>query len=582
MSATIQKRYEYKVSRNGTFLGILQNVKSDFGYNQQINSAGAQLNIAVAKSPDSASTAVSAILDETGAEVLDQVGGTVLEERAPELIGDGADNILIRNDNDIEVWEFSSRNVNGKKVFVGYISAWEAVYGADEDILVTVLSHGQDLSHYLTPGGTADTVDQSQTTIDDSFGSWRSYFGALGQLFGQTFTVGVGITNISAIAVFIGVGQNPSDSGEIQLQLWASPSDRINGIAALASVTKTITGNTTTEQLFTFPTPVTVVSGQTYFFSVDPDPSSVFSNINTWLGIDTKYPGNYSGGTIYNTQSGGTFLYADYDNGDFWFKTYYSHYTTEKTYSNSDPSTTLTSLMDYYISSGGDIAKPSAGYSLTGINPASTVFKVNTILEAIQKLFDLGPSDWYWYVDPADEILYYKQALTTADHTMIKGRHIQQLNLKATKEEIANVVYFTGGPTAGVNLFVQVNDTTSLLANRRGMVRLSDNRVTDTTVGQLIANNYIDQHDDQAYYTKLIINEAAYDISLFKLGQMIGFAGFGTFVDNLLLQVVGIQRAVDNVTLSLGTLPPRQTELSEQLRRELTEAQTIDNPTTPS
>lgn len=587
MSATIPKRYEYKVSRNGTFLGILQDVQSEFTYNQLIGTAGAQLNIEVSVSPDTASLPVSPILDETGAIITDEVGGSILEERSPDLVGDAADNILIRNDNDIEVYEFSSRHPNGVLVFKGYISKWKAIFGGPDDVQITVLSHGQDLSHYINQGGTADTLDQSQTQSDGDpsgdIGSWyTSTVTGDGQRYGQTFVVGAGITNLSAIVLKLATNY-PSGTTlrTITMKIWNSVADANAGVTPRAEITQQINNTTLQDITFQLATPLSVTAGQTVFFSIDPDPSSTFSDVNGWLGFACKTSNVYSNGTLWRRNSGSAGYVNPFDY-DMYFKTYYSANSTAKTYTNSDPSTTLTSLMDYYRAAGGAIAKQSGGYSLTGVTPAQTVFKVNTILEAIQKLITLAPSDWYWYVDPAADTLYFKQTATTATHRLIKGRHIELLELEATKEDITNIVYFTGGATAGVNLFVNVNDNASLVANRRGIARLTDNRITDTSTGQLIAQNYINQHDEQKYITQVTVNEATYDITLFNLGEIVGFEGFGTLVDNLLLQIVGITRNVDSIVLSLGVLPPRATALTQQLNRELADVQTIDNPSTPS
>jgi hypothetical protein len=575
MTASIQKRYEYKVSRSGIFLGILQNVKSEFSYTQPLYSVGAQLSIIVSQSADTAATAVNPILDETGAIITDEVGGAITEERAPDVVGDSASNILIRNDNVVTVYEYSSYNVNGILVYTGYISNITPVYGGDDTISITCMPLGQDLDHYLTPGGTADTLDQSQTSTDGGVGGDISTWSV--QMYGQSFVVGTGITNLSKIILKLSV--DPLGTSQTTtLKLWSSVASANSGGTPLGVVSVTHTGYDTLVS-FIFATPITVTAGSTYFFTLHPD-NIVNTSSTSFLTFGNKSSDVYSSGTLYRSLSGAA--YTNPFNYDMYFQTYYSANTTTKTYTNSDPSTTLADIMDYYISSGGSIAKPAAGYTATGVIPASTIFKVNSILEAVQKIDALAPYDWYWYVDTAANILYFKETATTAAHRMIKGRHIELLKLQMTKEQIINVVYFTGAQTAGVNLFTQVSSSSSLVANRRGMVRLSDNTVTDLTVAQLIAQNYINQHSSQAYTATITITDAAYDISLFNLGDTVQFEGFGTFVDTLLLQIVGLTRNIDNVTLSLGVLPPRTTALTQQLALEVQAMQTIANPASPS
>lgn len=587
MSATIQKRYEYKISRNGTFLGLLQDVQSDFSYNQLIGTTFAQLDIVVSASADTASQPVSPILDETGAIITDEVGEAILEERPPDLVGDAADNILIRNDNDVVVYEFSPSYPNGLLVFQGYIAKWKALFGGDDNVMATVISHGQDLAHYLTPGGIADVVDQSQALgnafdniVDPGLGS-GSY-----RRHGQTFTTGPTVTNISAIDLQV----EAFGTGDYTLKLWNNVADFYNGGSPIGTIVRTIIasglnadnmGSQIAVERFTFATPITLSPNSQYFMTLQGLAGS--GDLNYWGSIGYANTAPYASGDAYRSTSGTAGFVLFSPARDLYFKTYYTTPSTTKTYTNSDPSTTLTAIMDYYISSGGSIGKQSGGYPLTGVIPAETTFKLNTVLEGIQKLIDLAPSDWYWYVDPADGLLYFNETSTTADHKLIKGRHIEMLQLEATKEDIANVTYFTGGDVGGgVNLFVNINDNVSLSNNRRGLVRVADNRETDTSVGQLILQNYIDQHDEQKYITQVRVGAATYDINSYNLGDVIGFEGFGNLVDNLLLQIVGVTRTPDNITLSLGLLPPRQTALTDQLARELSDVQTIDNPTTPS
>ena len=199
---------------------------------------------------------------------------------------------------------------------------------------------------------------------------------------------------------------------------------------------------------------------------------------------------------------------------------------------------------------------------------------------------ELGPATWYWYTNPATDVMEYKVTGTTADHTIIKGRHINELSIEATKEQLANVIYFTGGDAgSGANVYANVNDTASLVNNRRGLVRLNDPKVkgaTGVATGTIIAQNYIAGHNAQTYITQVEIIDGTYDITLLKLGQIVGFGSFGTFVDQLLLQIVSIQRKVDSVVLSLGALPHRATEQMEEVQRSLEASQTVDNPTSPS
>ena len=62
----------------------------------------------------------------------------------------------------------------------------------------------------------------------------------------------------------------------------------------------------------------------------------------------------------------------------------------------------------------------------------------------------------------------------------------------------------------------------------------------------------------------------------------VGFNGFGTFVDGLVLEIVRIDRAPEYATLTLGILPKRVYATIDNLVKGLLAQQTVSNPTTPS
>lgn len=569
--ATLEKKYVYKVSRDGTYLGVLPNVTSEFEYSHNINSAGCQLMVTVSDSADTSNLPVEALLDEYGNELLAEDGSVLTTERVADLVGDGNSNSLIRNDNDVEVVEYSEYYPNGSTVFRGYMSKLKVYFGGSDSVDITILSNGQDLNHYLVSGGTSATADQIQVTQDEALASpTRQYMM-------QTFTVGAGVTNISKIDFWCSTYIFGTAELSTTIYIYGSYADALAATNALASATLTVNTQDNYGALYsvTFSTPATVTAGQVCAVGF-----RYWYGGNDYIFFYGSSAAPYAGGQQYTYTPGVSSL----DTGDdLYFKTYTTVPSTAHTYTAQDPSTIFNTELAYYASSGGVLDYATAlmtGYSVT------YTFNINTQLEGINKVLELGPADWYWYTNPATDAIYYKQSGTTADHTMIKGRHIYELSIEMTKEEIANVVYFTGGEvTAGVNAYVNVNDTTSLVDNRRGLVRLNDPKVkgaTGNATGTIIANNYIDGHNEQTYITQIEIVDGTYDITLFNIGEIVGFGSFGTFVDQLLLQIVGIKRKVDSVVLSLGVLPHRATEQMEEVQRSLEASQTVNNPSAPS
>lgn len=565
MAVAIERKHVYKISRGSTYLGILPNVKTPFAYQQNMFTTGAQLTIGVALSVDTATDALEPITDESGVPLTTEDGVTLTVEKPLNVVGDSGYANMIRNDNLVEVIEYSPEHPNGTSVFSGYIAKFRPTFGGDEDVVVTVISNGQDLDQYVllqsntntglkapTATGTPNnnwTNPTNAYATDGSFATWN-LTGSTQQSY-KTFGFGV-----PSGAVITGI--------EMQIKGKANIADYVsvtlNGNLAIG---KTIP-LTTTNTLYT-------VGGSTDLWG------------RTWTSADFA-DGTFLADLNVGPVGGGGISGYPYSIDSIAFKIYYVAPETVVPYTSQDPSTILTSAMTNYTAQGGVISV-GAGFSLTG-RSVSYTFNTNTILEAIQKVYELGPSNWYWYVSVVTGILYYAQSGTTADHTLIKGKHIEKFSVEFTKENIKNVVYASGGEVStGVNAYAKVTDTTSLANNRRGMTRLNDPKSKGATgVASLttLATNLMAGNNVEQYVSEVEVNANTYDITLFSLGQIVGFSGFGTFADQLLLQIVGVSRRADSIILQLGVLPHRATEQYEELQRSLNDTQTNYNPSVPS
>lgn len=577
----LQTRYDYKIYRDGVYLGMLPNVTSDFGYSQSINTAATSLSITVGLSADTSHLAVEAIQTETPADLQAESSEVITTERYPDVVGNNS-NTLIRNNNDIKVYEISADNPNGLLVFSGYISRWNARFGSEDDIVLTCLNYGTELDNYLIQGN--ETTDQQQNTQDTSMTTYtdESFYSTSWLWAGQTFTTGTGVTNLSSITLRLAA---TAGGTYVTVKLFSNAAEAFS--ASLGSTQQYISSATPADYTFTFPTAIPVSAGQSYFFSVSSFPAT---------GCDIYYDNSdsYASGSMWVSSFGGgggaafaqtpcTVLAGSFPASDLYFTTTYSSGATSSPFLNSDPGVIVTDIIDSYNSRGGQVT-----YTIDSVWATTTevdyTFQVNTILEGVKKCLDLAPSNWYWYVDPATNVIYFRETASVAAHTLILGKHIESLELMATVENVRTQVYFTGGSTGANNLYLTVSDTAALAANnqRVGLERITDNRVTLQSTGLSIAQGFLDNNNAETYETSVTIPASCYDISDLSLGEVIGFAGFGTIVDSLLLQIVSIKRTPDEVALSLGRLPRRQTAQVEAIERALREVQTVDNPDVPS
>lgn len=586
--AEIIKHHIYRIYRDGRYLGILKNVTSDFGYTQNLGTAFASMQITVQQNPVNASEAVVPITTEDGLALTTELGETITTEGAEDVLGISNENALIRNNNSVLVYEVSNRYPEGTKVFSGRIVEWHARIGTSDDISIEVLSDGSDMDNYIVAGVTNE--EQQQPFTDASYLMYDpgTSGSAAWARFGQTFKPSGGNANLRWIYLDIGMVTVP---GTVIVKLWNGAADFYSGATPLGTATQTVGARDTTNYYeFDFGSPITVDnSGSTsYFFSVQSADQTQF---NIWYTSTTSnYPDGEGLCSIYGG-GGGSAAFVPGGLGvtvpfDLYFDTYSVSPATNTTFNNGPTNTIARQVMtDSYIANGGLITYDNASVPNGGGNYIDYTFKVNTVWEAIAKMIELSPEDYYGYVNVVDGKLYLRAASATAEHTLILNRHIESLDLGATVKKVKNNVYYTGGDIGGgVNLYLNVKDQDAIDANGGvpGLERLTNNRVTSTTVGTLEAQNFIDANKDQVYPTSVTVNDEAYDITLFNLGQMVDFAGFGNAIDNLLLQIVSITRTPYNITLGLGTLPFKSSSQVDKMNRQLISTQTVANPTTPS
>lgn len=292
-------------------------------------------------------------------------------------------------------------------------------------------------------------------------------------------------------------------------------------------------------------------------------------------GYISKYGSRYGGdeNTVVTLTSHGSELdnYA-VDNGG----------VTTVAYSSQDPGTIARSVMDLYIAQGGVL-----GYTTTTIELAGTIvsytFKTTTVMDAIKKILQLSPSDWSWYVDMSTNEVHLMSRPVTPNHYFILGKHIEKFELQEYIDDIVNRVLFVGGEVSpGVNLYKKYEDTDSISNYRVGLKIMTDDRVTDETTADILAENEIDRAKDPRYRSTITILDSVYEIESIHLGDLIGFRNFGNYVDLLTMQVVGIDYAPDRVQLQLDTLLPRVSKRVEDIKRNLDNSLTLANPSTPT
>lgn len=578
VNMSLPKRHIYKVYNNGQYVGNLPNVVSPFQFSQDINSAGpGNITVTCAISPDTAAMPNSgALMDESGNTLTDEAGNVLTQDGGGVIFGIGSSSAMIRNGNQVIVWEYGYYSVNGRPMFSGTIEKWEAQYGGgDETINVLIYHDGQDLdNHILTGPPYAYTVDQNGYGQQDGYVTIRRTGPDQGGAYsaaGQTWIVGSGVTNLGMIQLYMNGAAN------VTVNVYSSPFSTT--ILASTSVNVNTNGGVQNVQ-FAFSQPVKVTPGASYFFGVTVDANqsiSIFWYDQNQYANGSMYEINYNG-------SAATSAWVQYANYDLLFATFSSNGSTTATYTSADPTTgMLVPVMNDYISKGGLIGYTSSSIQATGLSLTAS-FNTQSILEGINSFLSFAPNGFYWYVDPGTDILYFKQANLAADFKLTKGVHMDSIKIVATIENVKNTILFTGGTPAGqtTNLYKVYQDATSISEYGVRLDRQSDNRVTVGATADAIGNSSLAEQKNELYQTVVTVLDKQMDIGALKVGLVVGFNGFGGFVDNLLSQIVRIDYTPDEATLTLGILPVRLNSAFEEVTRGLAALQTVANPTSPS
>lgn len=570
--ADVATRIDYKVySSEGRYLGLLPKVTSKLGFAQDINSAGSSVVITCGKFVKNETT-VSPLLTEADEVITTESDLPILTTSTETLVakGDSPDDAIFKNGNRVKAWLYNRYYPNGKLIFSGQINRVGFKYGgADAQVKLTVYSDGLDLNNFIARGYPfAYTNDQSQTSTDGyspvTFysppGGWDTQ--------GQSFRTGA-VSNIGAISLML------QGTADVTVSLYDGPNGNL-----LASTTQSVSVGSPTVVQFEFPSLVPVDASTDYFFAIwlpygSGQTIRVYANTGGYTN-GSRYFSSYSGG------SGGGSFTPD-TAGDMYFVTKSGLPTTTTTYSTDDPVTDMAHgiLLDYNAR-GGYITErdfEASGLSLT------YTFVVATILDALKKILELCPTGYYSYIDLGTAEIDIKQMSETADFTVVRGRHINELNLEMTIEQVKNYLLFSGGDTGGgVNLYRDYTDAAS--AGRYGVrtVPKSDNRVTIAATADAIGDSFIEENADEVQETTLVIKDEHLDITQFTPGKTIGFKNFGNFIDDMVLTIVRREPNFSDgiAVLTLGRLPIRMNDEVQRINRELLNEQTINNPSAPS
>lgn len=259
---------------------------------------------------------------------------------------------------------------------------------------------------------------------------------------------------------------------------------------------------------------------------------------------------------------------------------------TTVSYGLTDPIQMARDAIDLYNTEGGVVTYTEESMPYSG-EEAPYDFTLQRTKEVIDKVVDLLPAGYYHYPHPGENLQYILLKSETPHHTFYYERDITDFEIEESITQLINDVYFAGGvpdgsPDGTPALLKHYDDATSQTTLRRGLDIISDSRVTIDTSAQALSQNKINQYKDSQYVTQITISDAVYDIESINLGEMVGFGNFGSFVDDLVLQIVRVQRKKHSITLDLGMIIPGESKRLEEIKRSIISEQVRDIADAPS
>jgi len=272
-----------------------------------------------------------------------------------------------------------------------------------------------------------------------------------------------------------------------------------------------------------------------------------------------------------------------WDLDQFPVTTAYNNDVTTVPFNSTDPSDIVSTAIERFeqraaLDQVSYTTKTTTSIQTSGTTVSYT-FRNNTYKDLLDKTLELLPANWFYRIGLGDNVVYLRQTNTNADHVFYLGKHIKALDLKGSTLSVVNNVLFTGGGDPA--LYIQ-RKVTPASRTRRGLEVISDARVTLTDSAGIIADGKISEGNKIQYRTTVEILSKQYDIESIAVGDTVGFRNFGSYVDDLNMNIVGLSYTPDVVQLQLETKPLTINKRLEDVRRNLVVTENQNIPTSPS
>lgn len=201
-------------------------------------------------------------------------------------------------------------------------------------------------------------------------------------------------------------------------------------------------------------------------------------------------------------------------------------YTALK-YLSEDPSDILRDIIDKQRDAGGEVKYTATSIEDTGTSVSYT-FNLYNYKEAVDKILELCPDGWFWYID-TNNVIYLKDIAATPDHSLFVGKEISKLEAVTDMEGATNRVYFVGGtPEGEQQIYRQYDRISSITSYGTLAEKKVDHRVTLSATADTMVGRILDAKDTPQLrlFIEVVDNngedgDLGYDIESFKVGDVL-------------------------------------------------------------
>ena len=589
------KSYQYMTYEDNEFRGQWGDVTSIPSIKLEVNKLPGELNVELARNLDSKQVEFEEIaLSGYAGEVLvtTQSNETILSgEETSYGIGSGTD---LEVDHTVRVKEYyggyepllthkqdvlltsqgeplviANGYPRGRDYYVGYVSDYGFIYDVDKQNTGVKLLHiSEELNNevYRTPDTLKYNGYDVSSTLAYGFGSFEKYAGETVAM-GFTFTAGA---TYKLRRIVMGISGWRNNIITVTIRSGGTMgSGTVLGVA-----TATITAAGINKLSFAFPEFVQMTNAEVYNVTVESAffKQTMSQSYPAFLYVGTLYPG----GTNY-TFKDGAWVAAD-ANYDIGFELWEQGGETRVNELSIAPENIAKKVLDYNKTTGGLIT-----YDQSSIEPSFTIvsapFNTNTLKESMDYILKLTPSNWFYYVDPGELLFNLRGQPELVTQWFTLKKDIIKLELHKNIEKIVNDVLFTGGGDPA--LFREYIDVVSRGQWRKGLAKLSDNRVTDVDTAEILMQAAAEEVSQPIWLGTVEILRSEHP-KMIHPGELSGYRNFGNIIDFLTIQIISVDVTADRFICQLGTQAPKQSQRIEDIKRNLTRIEIENNPNAPS